>query len=266
MPDLKDRFSLADEIEPPDLWSEARRRAAAPEAPPRSVEWPPARAAASSAAAVAFAVFAAAAVFAWDLSHPDVRPDATSRCPPSTSLPNSPMDGASCPRLRRFASGAATAWTGSQLLVWGGYVYVGGYEDPGADGFAFDARSAGGSRCPRRRSRVGRAARSHGRVEELLIWGGWDGGFRRPVPTSAMVPRTTLLQRTWRMLPAAPIEARTRVLRVDGRRDDRLGKHGQSRSASGRRGVRPDHRTRGGRSPTGRSISPTAPPSGPATR
>ena len=68
MPELKERFSMADEIGTRDLWSEARRRAALPEAPPRTLEWPPGIGRRLVAVAVAFAIFATAAVFAWDLS------------------------------------------------------------------------------------------------------------------------------------------------------------------------------------------------------
>lgn len=72
MTELKDRFSLADEIVTRDLWGEARRRAAAPEVPPRAIEWPPGAGRRVAAAAVALAVFATATVFAWELSHPEL--------------------------------------------------------------------------------------------------------------------------------------------------------------------------------------------------
>jgi hypothetical protein len=74
MRDLKERFSLADQIDTQDRWEEARRRAAAPESSARGVDWPPTASRRLAAAVVAFAVFAIAAVFAWNLSHPNRQP------------------------------------------------------------------------------------------------------------------------------------------------------------------------------------------------
>ena len=67
MTELKERFSLADEIGVRELWGEARRRAAAPEAPSRTADWAPVPGRRLAAGAVALAVFATAAVFAWEL-------------------------------------------------------------------------------------------------------------------------------------------------------------------------------------------------------
>ena len=75
MTELKERFALADEIDTPDLWGEARRRAAAPESPSRAFDWPPSAGRRVIAAAVALAVFAAAAVFAWETFQGDIRPE-----------------------------------------------------------------------------------------------------------------------------------------------------------------------------------------------
>ena len=74
MSELKERFSLADEIDTRDLWGEATRRAAAPEAPPRSLEWPPNIGRRIAIVGVAFAVFSVAVVFAWHLSHTESGP------------------------------------------------------------------------------------------------------------------------------------------------------------------------------------------------
>jgi hypothetical protein len=105
-------------------------------------------------------------------------------------------------------SAAATAWTGSELLVWGGYEYVGGDEDPGADGFVFDAATRRWEPMPQS-PLEGRSGSSFAWTgSELLIWGGWDGGFRDP-PYLGDGAAYDPIARTWRMLPAAPIGART---------------------------------------------------------
>ncbi|HWL89984.1 MAG TPA: hypothetical protein VNP90_01355, partial [Actinomycetota bacterium] len=208
MTELKDRFSLADEIGSRDLWGEARRRAATPEASPRAVDWPPTFGRRLAAAAVALAVFTAAAVFAWDLSHPDPVPGP--RPMPAVDLAAELPEGWSeLPPPPEVRSGAVTAWTGSQLLVWGGYEYTGsGDEDPAGDGFVFDGATRTWEALPDS-PLSGRSDTAYGWTgKELLIWGGFDGGFRE-VPYlddgAAFDPRT----RTWRMLPAAPIGPRT---------------------------------------------------------
>jgi hypothetical protein len=208
MTELKDRFSLADEIGTRDLWGEARRRAAAPEAPPRAVEWPPAMGRRLAAAAVALAVFATAAAFAWDLSHPDVAFDP--RPPLAVDLASELPEGWSeLPPPPEVRTEAATAWTGSDLLVWGGYEWVGsGDEDPDATGFAFDAVSRRWGSLPASPLRGRSEAVYAWTGRELLIWGGWDGGLREEPyfdDGAAFDPAAE----AWRMLPPAPIEART---------------------------------------------------------
>jgi hypothetical protein len=208
MSDLKERFSLADEIDTKDLWGEARRRAAAPETPSRAVDGRPAAGRRIAAAVVALAVFATAAVFAWDLSHPD--PDLGPDPSPAVvdlaaELPEGWSELPAPPEVR---SGAATAWTGSELLVWGGYEYVGGNEDPDAGGFAFDAQTRTWSQLPAS-PLEGRSDMAFGWTgRELLIWGGWDGGFRDP-PYFGDGAAFDPVAGTWRMLPTAPIGART---------------------------------------------------------
>ena len=211
MSDLKERFAQVDEVDPRDLWGEARRRAATLDSSPLVYDWPPAMRRRLAAAAVAFAVFATAAAFAWDLSHAD-------RHPPPKPMPAVDLKAAlpvgwseltAPPDVRR---GAATVWTGSQLLVWGGYIYEGGFgEGPLSNGgVVFDGASRRWEQMP-----VGPlSARSHSAAawtgDEFLIWGGrtrddlsdtntflGDGAAYDPV------------QRTWRRLPDAPIEART---------------------------------------------------------
>jgi hypothetical protein len=206
MPDLKERFSMIDQIGSPDLWSDARRRAMTSDATSRSVSLQPDRWRRAATAFVAFAVFAGAAVFAWNLSHPDVAP--RPRPVPAVDLAAElPAGWSELPAPPEVRSDAATAWTGSELLVWGGYEYVGGDEDPSADGFAFDAAARRWEPMPPSplEGRSGSAFAWTG--GELLIWGGWDGGFRDP-PYLGDGAAYDPIARTWRMLPEAPIGAR----------------------------------------------------------
>jgi hypothetical protein len=209
MPELRDRFAMADEIEQRDLWTEARRRADAPETSARPLPWAPAPRKRLTAAVVAFAIFVGASVFAWNLWQPDVPiPPPPEVDPPVDLAAELPVGWSELPAPPEVRSGAATAWTGSELLVWGGYEYVGGNEDPDAGGFAFDARTRTWSELP--------ASPLEGRSDpafawtgrELLVWGGWDGGFRNPPyfdDGAAFDP----VAGTWRMLAPAPIEARS---------------------------------------------------------
>jgi N-acetylneuraminic acid mutarotase len=208
MTELKERFSLIDEIGTRDLWGEVRRRAAAPEAPPRAVDWPPALGRRLAAAAVAIAVFATAVVFAWGLSHPD--PGFAPRPPLAVDLASELPEGWSeLPAPPEVRSEAATVWTGSELLVWGGYEFTGsGDEDPAGDGFVFHGATRTWGVLPHSPLAGRSDAASAWTGEELLIWGGFDGGFR-DVPYfddgAAFDPVTG----TWRMLPAPPIGPRT---------------------------------------------------------
>jgi hypothetical protein len=210
-PDLEKRFALSDEIGAPDLWDEARRRAVEerPRVSGAETAWSPDRHRLVTSA-VAFAVFVTAALFAWDLSHPDVAPPPPRPAidPPVDLAAELPEGWSELPAPPEVRSGAATAWTGSELIVWGGYEYVGSNEDPDADGFAFDAATRRWEPLPPSplAGRSDPAFAWTGR--ELLIWGGWDGGFRDPPyfdDGAAFDPLTE----TWRMLPPPPIGART---------------------------------------------------------
>jgi hypothetical protein len=205
MAELKERFSMADEIGTVDLWTEARRRAASPEARPvPDARWSPGWRRVGTGV-VAFAVFAAAAMFAWDLSRPVRESPPTPAVDLAAELPEGWSELPPPPANR---SGAATAWTGSQLLVWGGHEYSGSNEDPGADGFAFDAATRRWEPLPPSplEGRSDAAFAWTGR--ELLIWGGWDGGFRDP-PYFGDGAAFDPVAGTWRTLAPAPIEART---------------------------------------------------------
>jgi hypothetical protein len=208
--ELKDRFSLADEVEVPNVWAEARRRATAPQAAPRLLSMPPRRARRLSVAAVALAVFAAAVTFAWDLADLE-RPPSPDRAPAldlATELGHGWTELPAPPEVRQRA---ATAWTGSQLLVWGGFVFDGnGDETPTDDGFVFDAASRSWHAMPpgplSARSHVASAWTGH----ELVVWGGHTGDCCIPSEMflddgAAFDPATG----RWRLLPAAPIVGRT---------------------------------------------------------
>jgi len=210
MTELKDRFTLADEVGTRDLWGEAQRRAAA-EAPPRAIEWPPGAGRRVAAAAVALAVFATAAVFAWDLSHPDVPLPPPAADPTVDLAAELPEGWSELPAPPEVRSRAATAWTGSQLIVWGGYVFDGGGDKtPTDDGFIFDAASRTWSRVPDGPL----SPRSNAAVawtgEELLIWGGFTG-------TDCCLPSEMFLDDgaafdpdtgRWRRLAEGPLEER----------------------------------------------------------
>jgi hypothetical protein len=213
MTELKERFSLADEIGTRDLWGEARRRSAAIDHPStgaafleRRLGWRR-----LGTGVVAFAVFAAAAVFGWDAFHTDVQPPPPLEAPPPVDLAAELPEGWSeLPAPPEVRSGSATAWTGSHLLVWGGYVFDGsGNKSPWDDGFTFDAASRTWSRVPDGPL----SGRSDAAVawtgEELLIWGGFTGDCCEPSEMflsdgAAYDP----VARRWRVLPPAPIAER----------------------------------------------------------
>lgn len=104
------------------------------------------------------------------------------------------------------STSAATAWTGDELIVWGGYVYT-GYSDevPRADGFRFDARArewrsiAPSPLGPRTLP----AAAWTG--DEMLIWGGSDRSLASFFDDGAAYDPAT---DTWHRLPPAPITPR----------------------------------------------------------
>jgi hypothetical protein len=206
--DLKDRFGLADEVDAPELWSEARRRAAAPEEPTRAAEWPPGAVRRAAVGALAFAVFAFAAVFAWELSHPEQR----APLPPSP-VGLEPVDLAAelgpgwtqLPGPPEVLAGSATAWTGSQLLVWGG----GGDDYVIGKGYAFAATSRAWRGIPEGPLSPRSQPASAWTGRELLIWGGrtecCNGSTTFMDDGAAYDPDTD----TWRKLAPAPIEART---------------------------------------------------------
>jgi hypothetical protein len=213
MPELKERFSLADEIDTRDLWTEARRRADAPEASARSLPWVPAPRRRVTAAVVAFAVSVAASVFAWNLWHPDLipMPPPQGVDPPVDLAAELPVGWSELPAPPEVRRDAAIAWTGSKLIQWGGYVYVeSSWERPAShEGSIYDAASGRWEQMATGPLPARSAAASAWTGDEFLIWGGATGDCCVPsemyLDDGAAYDPTA---RTWRPLPEAPIAAR----------------------------------------------------------
>jgi hypothetical protein len=106
-------------------------------------------------------------------------------------------------------TGAAQEWTGSQLLIWGGYT---GFDEPNvvASGLVFDpAESAWRQTAPGPlEPRALMASAWTG--SEFLVWGGWSGTYGYEFAEAffgdgaAYDPGSD----SWRTLPPAPIDAR----------------------------------------------------------
>jgi len=103
------------------------------------------------------------------------------------------------------AGGMATAWTGRQLVVWGGGSGGGGNWQPSAAGAAYDPAADRWEVLPAAPvpGRIGASAVWTGR--EVLFWGGQAGPDTIFADGAAYDPATKL----WRTLPAAPIGGRT---------------------------------------------------------
>jgi len=102
-------------------------------------------------------------------------------------------------------SGAVTAWTGSHLIVWGGYVYTGyGNETPLNGGFILDPVS--GDRESIAPSPLDpRAFPAWAWTgEELVVWGGWDLVNRFFSDGASYSPAT----QEWTLLSDARLSAR----------------------------------------------------------
>jgi hypothetical protein len=202
MDDLKERFAEADRMIGRDHWHDIANRALSPEVTPRPKELPPTPRRRAVTAVVASAVFIAASVFAWNLSHPEIAPLPPPAVDPPVDLASElPVGWSELPGPPEMQFDPAYAWTGSRLLVWGG-----GSDYVVDEGYQFDAASREWGKIP-----VGPlAARSDTAFAwtgvELVIWGGMTGdtgeGFYDD--GAAYNPVT----RRWRMLPPAPIEAR----------------------------------------------------------
>lgn len=207
MRELKERLAEVDRVQfPEELWSAALRRSAGDgiqEPVTRSPFRPAGRIAAT---AVAFAVFIAAAFFLWNAFESRSqrpRPGQTTPAPnPLSQLPAGWNELADPPDVR---AGSAEAWTGSRLLVWGGYVYTGfSDEEPLDDGYLLDPLTGSAETLPA----APLAARAFPAVawtgSELIVWGGWDLHDEFFDDGAAYDQASG----EWRVLPQAPIEAR----------------------------------------------------------
>jgi N-acetylneuraminic acid mutarotase len=212
MRDLKERFREADGLPTPDLWDEVRARGAAPgrEGLARSTR-PGLDGRKPITVAVAFMVFAAAGTFAWvafrgtetDRSiHPVPVEDPFGDVEPGWSELPVP------PEVRSYA---ATAWTGSQLLVWGGDEFAGSGGGVNDDGFIFDATDGAWRPLPDAPLNARSFPAAAWTGSELLVWGGSAPGsfgqYVRYDDGAAYDPAT----RRWRALPPAPIDGRAPV-------------------------------------------------------
>lgn len=207
-------MSAADLLEAPDLWEEARRRADHP------VPLPSEPGGASTArrffvAVVAFAVFASSGVVAWRAFRPEGAPsdrpaDEASIGPPATGVLEAlPVGWTELPAPPEVRRGSATAWTGTELIVWGGFT---GFDETDvlATGLAYDAASGEWSTLAPSPLEARALAASAWTGSELLVWGGWRGTYGFEFAGgffddgAAYDPATG----EWRALPPAPIEAR----------------------------------------------------------
>jgi len=208
MREIKDRLADVDRVEfPRELWAAAVARAAHDTADERPAA-PSARPTSHRIAtiAVAFAVFAAATLVLWDALGPGSsrqRPsDTTPVINPLSLLPAGWNELPDPPDVR---AGAAAVWTGSRLLVWGGYVYTGfSKEEPLDDGYLLQVET--GEHEPLFVSplepRANAASAWSG--SELLVWGGSDLYGRFFYDGAAYEPAL----RVWRKLPDAPLTGR----------------------------------------------------------
>ena len=214
---MREPFVQADRLELPEgLWTEVVRRSGAPGWSPEPQETGPSRSRRAVVIAVAFIVFAAAAVFAWQALAPAERhsrpadPSPSPAAPDLDPLASIPVGWSELPAPPEVRSEAASAWTGHDLLTWGGYVFEGsGDKSPNDDGFIFDAVSQSWSMMPVSPLSSRSAAASAWTGSELVIWGGWDGTDEGATPGvlgdgAAYDPAAG----SWRMLPPAPISGR----------------------------------------------------------
>ena len=144
------------------------------------------------------------------------RPPATSSAAATVTSPQpaSPFDDLArgwteLPPPPEVRSGAATAWTGTEFLVWGGYVFSGGGDKPpSADGFVFDAQAEDWSELPSSPLSARSFPASAWTGSEVVIWGGWDGSWDAEPGVLADGAAFDPATGTWRMLAPAPIDAR----------------------------------------------------------
>jgi hypothetical protein len=123
-----------------------------------------------------------------------------------SALADIPTGWSELPAPPEVRSRGAIAWTGQELLVWGGHVYTGFSDEADqGDGLIFEAadREWKWMAASPLAARIQPAAAWTG--EELLVWGGTDGRRDRLFGDGAAYdPESD----SWRRLPDAPIGAR----------------------------------------------------------
>lgn len=212
----RDAFREVDRLQPSDeLWHNAQERASADspaEVEPRLDSVPAWRRIAVIVTTLGLVVVVGGALLReavpqrdgeGSVQNPDVQLD------PLRDLPYGWTELPSPPDVR---SGAVTAWTGSHLIVWGGYVYTGyGNERPLNDGYILDPVS--GERESIAPSPLDpRAFPAWAWTgEELLVWGGWDlvNGFFADGASYSPASREWTLLSDARLSARAPLFAWT---------------------------------------------------------
>lgn len=200
MPDLRDRFALADRLDTPDLWlnAVARARQIEDRREPGSNSLSVGRR--LVAAAVALLVFVGAGVFVWEAFSDQGTPPATYTLQPSVDPWGSLAPGLNeFPPLPSTRYGSAHVWTGTELVVWGGA------QDDGAvrfdDGFTIDPAQRRWTAMPTSPLSARYFPASVWTGQEVVIWGGWERGGNYLSDGAAYDPAG----HTWRALPQAPI-------------------------------------------------------------
>lgn len=216
MDDITTWLSSVDELDPPgDLWAQAAGRVAPGSSSLKSRELRRDRRSEVptgwrkvAIVLTSFAVFAAAVGFAWNIVR-RVAPDPAYPTPslvagdPFADLSLGWTELADPPEIRCCA---ATAWTGSELLMWGGH--VGQTDRSQSSGLTYDARTGMWAEMPQ--APLGPRTQPAGvwTGSELIVWGGADFTTQYPYESyddgAAYDPATG----TWRLLPPAPIDAR----------------------------------------------------------
>jgi hypothetical protein len=165
---------------------------------------------------IAFAVFAAAAVFALTTfselvqeAGPSTPTGAPSVSLTGVDLSSIPEGWTELPAPPEIRTGAAQVWTGSQLLIWGGWFGGSDEQSPERDGVAFDASSNTWGAIPPAPISGRSFPASAWTGNELVVWGGWDGSYSGEEPGTlsdgaAYDPAT----QQWRLLPPSGLTPR----------------------------------------------------------
>jgi N-acetylneuraminic acid mutarotase len=193
MTDVRDRFRAVDDLAPPELWPEIRRRAAKPGDAPSRWDAEP-RSGRLVAGLVALALFLGGVVVAMRVFVGDEPARRTPAADPWAGVPEG-WTRLPDPPFRR--SDPVAVWADDRLILWGGGTDYNA--NLFADGAVFDPTT--GAWTPMSDSPL--AARAEARAvwtgDEVLVWGGF--GSSGPLNDGAAYdPETD----TWRGLPAAP--------------------------------------------------------------